>query len=369
MIVSQKLQSNYEKLIDICNNIGTASKILSPFVYKKTILEEKDKVVTQEILKNPIKNLTHETEFSKKNDNTIQIKILTGPLSKSLFVIQFNKFNDVVSAEVEISLKTNLQFSLLKNRISQKLSNIFEGLLINFDRLTILTNELGWTKSLHHNGESLMISGNFPSITIHGWYYSSISEIFFSETYSSIPIKGKVVVDIGANIADSSMFFVLNGAKKVIAIEPFPKNFNFAKKNISENHFEDKILLENCVVSDNESIIKIDSEYAGTGIGENSNSKSDIKEQKNGLEIPTHTLNYIVQKYGVDNASLKIDCEGCEYKIFLSSSDDTLKKFTHIIMEYHNGYEKLKNRLEKLGFHVTVNSNTSSKMGILIAKQ
>lgn len=127
--MSQKLESNYEKLIDICNNINSASKILSPFVYKKTISEEKDKIVIQEILKNPIKNITHETQFSKKDNNSIQIKILTGPLSKSLFVIKFNKFYDIVSADVEISLKTNLQFSLLKNRILQKLSNIFQGLL------------------------------------------------------------------------------------------------------------------------------------------------------------------------------------------------------------------------------------------------
>ena len=369
MIVSQKLYSNYEKLIDICNNIHTASKILSPFIYKKTILEEKDKVIIQEILKNPIKNITHETEFSKKDNNAIQIRILTGPLSKTIFMIKFNKLDNAVSADVEILLKTNLQFSLLKNRILQKLSNIFEGLFINFDRLTVLTNEVGWTKSLQNNGESLMISRNFPSINIHGWYYSSISEIFFSETYSSIPIEGKVVVDIGANIADSSMFFVLKGAKKVIAIEPFPKNFGFAKKNVIENHLEDKIILENCIISDNESTIKVDSEYAGTGAGEHSDPKSNIKEQRNGVEIPIHTLSYIVRKYNVNNASLKIDCEGCEYKIISSSPDDILKKFTHIIMEYHNGYKELKSKLEKLGFQVSVNSNANSKMGILIAKQ
>ena len=97
--------------------------------------------------------------------------------------------------------------------------------------------------------------------------------------------------------------------------------------------------------------------------------KSNIKEQRNGVEIPIHTLSYIVRKYNVNNASLKIDCEGCEYKIISSSPDDILKKFTHIIMEYHNGYKELKSKLEKLGFQVSVNSNANSKMGILIAKQ
>jgi hypothetical protein len=47
-----------------------------------------------------------------------------------------------------------------------------------------------------------------------------------------------------------------------------------------------------------------------------------------------------------------MDCEGCEYESILNENDETLKIFKKIQLEYHYGYEKLKEKLEKLGFRV-----------------
>lgn len=365
-MVSHKLQSDYCKLIEICDNVDTASKILSPFVFKKTLDKEKYRVVVQEILKTPIAKLTQESEFTKKNNDTIQIRVLKGALSKTVITFQFIKSEQGSLVSVDLSLETNLNLRLLKKKIQQRLLNIIEGLLINFDNLTVMTDKRGWTKSLI-NDDGLIISKNFPPLTIYGWFYSAISEIFYSEVYSSLPVKDKTVVDVGANIGDSSIYFAMNGAKKVIAIEPFLKNFNFAKKNIIENHLNDKIILENCMLSDNNSMIKIDSEYAGTGVGEISNSKPNIHEDKNWINISTHTLDYLIKKYNIEDASLKIDCEGCEYDVILSSTKETLQKFRHIIIEYHDGYERLKNKLSQSGFKVKIDSDTNHKMGFMTA--
>jgi predicted RNA methylase len=48
--------------------------------------------------------------------------------------------------------------------------------------------------------------------------------------YRFLRVEGKIVIDIGVNIADSSIYFALKGADKVIAIEPFPRNYETAKK-------------------------------------------------------------------------------------------------------------------------------------------
>ncbi|MGH9926963.1 MAG: FkbM family methyltransferase, partial [Nitrososphaeraceae archaeon] len=72
-----------------------------------------------------------------------------------------------------------------------------------------------------------------------------VFNIFYKKEYEFLPVKDKVVIDIGANIADSSIYFAMNGAKKVIALEPFPKNFEIAQKNIAMNGFTDKVELLN----------------------------------------------------------------------------------------------------------------------------
>ena len=47
---------------------------------------------------------------------------------------------------------------------------------------------------------------------------------------------------------------------------------------------------------------------------------------------------------------------------------ETLRKFSHIIMEYHNGYLKLEEQLKKYGFHVkTKFVKREDKRGFLYA--
>ena len=45
-------------------------------------------------------------------------------------------------------------------------------------------------------------------------------------------LEGRTVIDIGANIADSSIYFAFEDAAHVIALEPYPTNYRIAKKNI-----------------------------------------------------------------------------------------------------------------------------------------
>jgi len=46
----------------------------------------------------------------------------------------------------------------------------------------------------------------------------------------------KIVIDIGASIAESALYFVLRGAKKILCFEPIPKVFAMAKENVELNN-------------------------------------------------------------------------------------------------------------------------------------
>lgn len=68
-------------------------------------------------------------------------------------------------------------------------------------------------------------------------FYDGVSNgnligIFLNKEYDFLPVNGKTVLDIGANIGDSCVYFALRGSSRIIAIEPFPRNYELAKKTL-----------------------------------------------------------------------------------------------------------------------------------------
>ena len=59
-----------------------------------------------------------------------------------------------------------------------------------------------------------------------------------------------------------------------------------------------------------------------------------LKQEEEGIKIPTSKLSDIIDKYNIDAQILKMDCEGCEYNIILKDYD-TIKEFDEIGFEYH----------------------------------
>jgi FkbM family methyltransferase len=238
---------------------------------------------------------------------------------------------------------------------------------IDHRKESIVANELD--KEL--NNRRNMIANNKTELHAHmtGWdydlkldkiilpesglqFYNGISNgdlfnIFYEKDYDFLPVKDRVVIDIGANIADSSIYFAMTGAKKVIALEPFPKNFEIAQKNITLNGFTDKIELVNagCCGGQSKDIV-LDASANGVGC--------QTMQSSLGSNIHFYTLRELINKYNIDSpAVLKIDCEGCEYDIILSNSKTMLDKFSHIQIEYHHGFGDLEKHLVDANFAVS----------------
>ena len=58
--------------------------------------------------------------------------------------------------------------------------------------------------------------------------------------YDSVDYRGRVVVDVGAYVGDSSIYFALRGAKKVYAIEPDRDAYSELLVNIELNNVGDR---------------------------------------------------------------------------------------------------------------------------------
>ncbi len=91
--------------------------------------------------------------------------------------------------------------------------------------------------------------------------------------------------------------------------------------------------------------------------------------------VRMYTLGSLIREFGVGGgAVLKMDCEGCEYEAILKAYSGDLAVFGQVVIEYHNGYESLRKKLESAGFETTIKPIRSVKIpierqGYIIAKQ
>ncbi len=194
--------------------------------------------------------------------------------------------------------------------------------------------------------------GNENTITIYGGVSNGdMKGIFVDGVYQKLPVKNKTVIDIGVNIADSSIYFALRGATKIIGLEPSPKNYEVADKNINSNNLNNiSLLLAGCSNHRGEIKIDVDS-YNESGI------LFTLKDLKSGVKVSLLTLEDILNEnnLGSDGSIiLKMDCEGCEYEGILFANKSTLQRFSHILIEYHHGYKDLEEKLRRSGFRVSV---------------
>jgi len=170
--------------------------------------------------------------------------------------------------------------------------------------------------------------------------------VFFQDEYKWLidGQKDPIIIDIGGEVGDTALYFAMKGAKEVIVIEPFPNNYEYLIKNINSNNFQDKIKPINAIVGreNKKTTIVIPEEFI----------VRDAKESQGGSEIEMITLSKLIERFNLREALLKMDCEGCEYESILNENDETLKTFKRIQLEYHYGYEKLKEKLERAGFNV-----------------
>jgi FkbM family methyltransferase len=198
---------------------------------------------------------------------------------------------------------------------------------------------------------SLPYGNNNSKLTLYGSITDSDTVgVFLGNIYENLPVVGKTVIDIGANIADSSIYFAVRGAKKVIALEPFPNNYEMAKRNVESNNLSDKITLLLAGCAANQGFVTINPFDKGSVL-------SSVKNSSQGIKVPLLTLGDILKQNNLQNGELnilKMDCEGCEYESLLSANRDIIRSFNYIQIEYHYGYKNLKYKLEENGFIVSI---------------
>ena len=166
--------------------------------------------------------------------------------------------------------------------------------------------------------------------------------IFGNGEYDIVPVKNKVVVDIGASLGDTAIYFALKGATKIYGYELNKRHFDIAQKNIELNKLQDIVSIEYCGIASK----KISSAHSVLG------ALMSAEDARKVGEANFKTLDEIATENNIVDAVLKIDVDGFEYEIIDSVSKETLRRFEYIFMEYHFGTQCLEKILTEAGFDV-----------------
>ena len=180
-------------------------------------------------------------------------------------------------------------------------------------------------------------------------FFADFTGVFGVEDYGEMKSEGMTIIDVGANIGDSAIYFYLKGASKIISVEPLKSNYDVLLKNIELNGLGQLVhaIRAGCGLDGFANIDDTASLDAGFSI-------NPPKEVTNSSKIPVISLKTLVFEYTKpdEKISLKMDCEGCEYNTILREEDSILRRFSEIVLEYHQGHKDIKNRLKSLGFKV-----------------
>lgn len=164
--------------------------------------------------------------------------------------------------------------------------------------------------------------------------------------FGLLDVHGRVVVDVGANIGDTPIYFYLNGASRVVALEPDPTFYALAARNVARNVPEADIVLLNQAAGRPGSL--------RVSLTPPQSIANPMGAAEGGLEVRVRGLDELVGEYSIRGGALKVVCVGCEVELFESSGDDSLKAFDQILVVAVYGSRWLTSRLKRCGFRPRV---------------
>jgi FkbM family methyltransferase len=177
-----------------------------------------------------------------------------------------------------------------------------------------------------------------------------LAETFYNDCYGNFDVHGGIVVDIGAFIGDTAIYFAGKKAEKVLAFESAPPLYEIAVKNVHMNRLDNIVSVKNEAVGEKygETTLKYEKSWPGM---------SSISFAKRTASLDCYSVkiipfsDIICELGNVD--LLKMDCEGYEHRIFVHAyKSGVLKNISNIIVEVHGNSDNIISLLNKSSFKI-----------------
>ena len=182
---------------------------------------------------------------------------------------------------------------------------------------------------------------------------TTVWHVFFGKEYT-IPRNSHSILDLGANIGAFAVWVVDQcPSAQVHSVEPFPSTYERLVDTVTKNNLQDRVQCHNLAVSDINGVVSFDAtegkrSYCRTILDEGSNSPA--------ITVRSCNLTTLLADLQMDTLDcLKMDVEGAEYPILLTTDKDTLRRIKLITLEYHDIAKTppLWKHLESSGFRCT----------------
>lgn len=186
---------------------------------------------------------------------------------------------------------------------------------------------------------------------------ATIGVVVVRRDYGLPPANARVVLDIGANIGSFTVLAAKSAPEsRVFSFEPDPAAHEVLARNVADNAFGERVKLyrRGVACADGPRVLGLSDHTAFNSLYGDPASDASIT-------IECVSLDSVFAENDIERVDLlKIDCEGCEYEIFASASDDVMARVREIRMEYHRladvegaDIESLTTLLGKRGFERT----------------
>jgi FkbM family methyltransferase len=202
-------------------------------------------------------------------------------------------------------------------------------------------------------------------ITFEDFHDLTTAWVIYNKLEYQIDSSCRTIIDAGANVGMFSLFAASRAPdSKIIALEPFGSTRARLESNIQNNKLSDRVTIRPWALARDDGERYMDDSPAipsisRTLLAENSSER--------GIRIPTISLTSLLRKEKLERIDfLKLDIEGSEHEVLLSTPVETLEKIHTIGMEYHHTAPKstLFRSLIDSGFKLIKDRPTQRDSGI-----
>ncbi|MFT4183441.1 MAG: FkbM family methyltransferase [Rhizobium sp.] len=145
--------------------------------------------------------------------------------------------------------------------------------------------------------------------------------------------RGTVLLELGGNIGTQTCYFALSGAyRRIVSVEPDPRNFRLLSVNIADNELQDLVIAVNCAAGDRKGQLDFYLNHKNHG-------KSSALRQAAGderISVPVRPVGDILAEAGVEAADVGLvwmDIEGYE-PVAARSMQALMARKTPLYMEF-----------------------------------
>jgi len=242
--------------------------------------------------------------------------------------------------------KKNRQEEILKKRLKKYGMKIHVKLFLSSSKYIFQFEETFKDFLLEETKEGLKVSFSGLIFKIEtSEEFLILSEIFIDQEYGFRCNQDLLLIDIGANVGFSSIYFSkIENVKKIYAFEPIAESYYSALENFRVNNLSKIFKIYNFGLGNferEEDFLFKKQAKGNCGIrGKLSPSYQNIdqyKKQKVLIKNASEILNPIFDRNKNLKIAVKMDCEGAEYEIIENlNKNKVLEKVHIIILEWHD---------------------------------